>query len=112
MLLRENRDIKRHIDQIRDGESDVNGEDMLPLDLNESRNGEVEHAAVSRANESISAEDTSIITIDSSADNSVFEDAIENNISIPDIIERPPKRACVTETNRKMTEIAQGNRRN
>lgn len=107
LLLRENRDIMRHVEQIRDGEAEVEGEDVLPLNLNDSQDGEQEHDAT----EPLNADEASIISINSSGDCEQFEDAVEPNVSIPDVTERPPRRACVSETNKKITEIASKEKR-
>ena len=109
LLLQQKRDIKRHVDQIRNGETDDMGGDELHLDQNDSQGSVQAHEAA--ANEIDLPNDTLSDTSDLSFVSTQSHDETMLNESIPDVIERPPTRKVAKQAKEKITNIYKSNRR-
>ncbi|XP_031635639.1 uncharacterized protein K02A2.6-like [Contarinia nasturtii] len=97
LLIHDNRDIKRHTNQIIDNETvkvvELSKEDSLT---------EVENE---QAPDLVERDDVSDINVDSSDDADAFMDA---NESIPDVVERPAKRDSAKRAKEKITKQYKG----
>ncbi|XP_055302926.1 uncharacterized protein K02A2.6-like [Sitodiplosis mosellana] len=109
LLLREKRDIKRHVDQIRDGETDDMGGDELPLELNDSQGSEQAHDAAT--NEIDLPSDTAGDSSDLSFVSSHSQEENELEESIPDVIERPATRRVAAQAKQNIKDFYTSNRR-
>ncbi|XP_055306725.1 uncharacterized protein K02A2.6-like [Sitodiplosis mosellana] len=109
LLLREKRDIKRHVDQIRDGETDDMGGDELPLELNDSQGSEQAHDAAT--NEIDLPSDTAGDSSDLAFVSSHSQEENELEESIPDVIERPATRRVAAQAKQNIKDFYTSNRR-
>ena len=95
LLLRENRELKRHTDQIRDGEPLERDDDRPPLE-SEAKQGSKDE----QASGEYDAVGETVIEVENSDDPS--ENAHDK--SLPLIAQRPPARLCVEKANVEITK--------
>lgn len=106
LLLHEKRDIKRHVDQIRDGETETTVGDELPLNQDDSQGSEQAHEAATNDTEMIANtsndDDDDVQIVEFQQDD---QDQLDE--SIPDVRERPHKRRVAQHAQEKIQKIFQ-----
>lgn len=115
LLTYENREIKRHIDQLRDGQPDEGGEMDAGTSLSDENVIELtEDEQESETSQSFSSPiATNSTTIDSSdANNATIDSSTDaTDVSIADVIERPSVRACASKAKDALTAMFTSNRK-
>lgn len=113
LLTYENRNIKRHLDQIRDAHVEVD------LELNDSisndtliRDGEGESAESEHGSQDSQSFQSLNASTNNTADDSMNSPGTsDQNESIPDVYERPGLRACAALAKDKITSMFTSNQR-
>lgn len=105
LLLHENRDIKRHLDQIRNAEIERGESDEMQ---DQSVYGTPTHS--DSEHESSDEDSSNIVTTSTNVSVDDATDTSNANVSIPDIVERPDTRSCAVKAKEAITGYFRGSR--
>lgn len=118
LLTYENRNIKRHLDQIRDAhvdsnDNDIDEESIIEINDTTVSEGEGESSESEHGSQSSHSFQSPNATTDSTIDDDSINSSgtSHQNQSIPDVIERPTLRACAAKAKDAITSMFTGNQR-
>lgn len=109
LLIHENRDIKRHLDQIRNAQLDETQGLVADDSLSNDGDGEMQQEHGAPESLSFASPSTSIVSVSDSNDTSL--DTSDQNDSVPDVTERPDFRTCAIRAKEAISSMFTGSRR-